>query len=130
MVKSQKKDEKRPRKSGREVGEQGDQNNCWRTRTGMRGRVWAAIRSISIKYYHSTSCSHKETWPYGSCCSVGSVLHFFFDAVTDLFGEQLQTADLEKMEKDLHRSLALLERDFPVNMQNIVSHFCITYFQK
>ena len=54
----------------------------------------------------------------------------FSDAATDLFGERLQTADLEKMEKDLHRSLALLERDFPVNMQNIVSHFCITYFQK
>ena len=31
-----------------------------------------------------------------------TTLFSFLDAVTDLFGERLQTADLEKMEKDLH----------------------------
>ena len=127
MVESQKKNTLKVRKRSRRARQPKQLPENQR----MRGRVLAATRSISIKYNHSTSCSHKQTWPYESCCSVGSVPHFFlFDDVTYLFGERLQTADLEKMEKDLHRSLALLERDFPVNMQNIVSHFCITYFQK
>ena len=49
-------------------------------------------------------------------------LYKLLDVITLLYAEEIDMGSIDQLEQDLHRVLALFERDFPLSLQVIVFH--------
>lgn len=51
-----------------------------------------------------------------------STLSKIFDVIKRIICPQLVESDIPKLQEDTHTTLSLLERDFPVSLQNLTTH--------
>ena len=81
--------------------------------TGMKAHEWKQIASNGVLKFCLRGMLGR---------SQRKTLYLLFDTIRDVCANSINTESIDELEQQVHRVLALVERDFPVSMQVIVFH--------
>ncbi|XP_060083986.1 uncharacterized protein LOC132563249 [Ylistrum balloti] len=85
----------------------------FKNRSALKSHDYKQIASHGILKYCLRGCLSER-------CR--SSFFSLLDSISNICSESIQLDNLDEMEYNLNRSLALMERDFPVSLQNITTH--------
>ncbi|XP_066924621.1 uncharacterized protein [Clytia hemisphaerica] len=96
--------------------------------TGFKGDVFTKTCDVLKNHHGWQEYTVENLWTYAlrGCLPEKQqrTLTYFFAVLTHLFHKKFTSTQLEKLEKHMHTSLSLLERDFPSILLNITTHIC------